>query len=101
MNRYDVLRQYFGYGAFRAGQEPLIPLMKDQVTALCAGLARQERVPACMVFGNASLAAMAAKVLTSMEAFLAVSGVGQYKAGRYESAFLSEIQRYLKEYGES
>ena len=73
----------------------------EALRTLRAGLARQEGVPAYMVFGNAALADMAAKAPTSMEAFLAVSGVGQYKAERYGAAFLSEIQRYLKEHGES
>ncbi|MBQ8836338.1 MAG: DNA helicase RecQ [Clostridia bacterium] len=57
-------------------------------------LAKEENVPAYIIFSNATLQDMAAKCPTTPEDFLAVSGVGKYKADRYADAFLTEIRNY-------
>ena len=57
-------------------------------------LARAEGVPAYVVFSNATLADMAVKRPTSMDEFLDVSGVGEYKATRYGRAFLEAIRKW-------
>lgn len=59
--------------------------------ALRLKLAAEEHVPAYIVFTNASLLDMARKKPTTMEEFLTVSGVGEYKAERYGKMFLEEI----------
>lgn len=58
-------------------------------------LAREEGVPAYIIFSNATLADMAAKCPRTPEAFLEVSGVGKVKAARYGQAFLDTITSYL------
>ena len=58
-------------------------------------LAREEGVPAYIIFSNATLADMAAKCPHTPEAFLEVSGVGKVKAARYGQAFLDTITSYL------
>lgn len=62
--------------------------------ALRTRIAREENVPAYIVFSNAALQDMAAKAPTTQTAFLEVSGVGKYKAERYGESFLTEIKRY-------
>lgn len=62
--------------------------------ALRTRIAREENVPAYIVFSNAALQDMAAKAPTTQAAFLEVSGVGKYKAERYGESFLTEIKRY-------
>ena len=62
--------------------------------ALRFKLARQENVPAYIIFSNACLSDMAAKVPKNMAEFLEVSGVGEIKASRYGSTFLDEIAKY-------
>ena len=69
-----------------AGQE-----LYGRLAALRADLAREQNVPAYIVFSNAALVDMCAKRPASIEEFLGVSGVGAKKAERYGTAFLSEI----------
>ena len=57
-------------------------------------LARAEGVPAYVVFSNAALADMAVKRPTTMDEFLNVSGVGEYKAARYGKAFMDAIREW-------
>ena len=57
-------------------------------------LARAEGVPAYVVFSNAALADMVTKRPSTMDEFLDVSGVGEYKAARYGRAFLDAIQEW-------
>lgn len=59
-----------------------------------AQLARQENVPAYIIFSNASLADMAEKQPRTMHEFHDVSGVGQYKASRYGEIFINAIIAY-------
>ena len=75
----------------RQADEGLFAALK----ALRVRIARAEGVPAYIVFSNSTLQDMAAKAPETMAAFLAVSGVGRYKAERYGSAFLAEIKRYM------
>ncbi len=57
-------------------------------------LAQREGVPAYIVFSNAVLSGMAARMPHSMEEFLEISGVGEKKAARYGEDFLSVIADY-------
>ena len=75
--------------------EPVGPLM-GELKALRTRLAQAEGVPAYIIFSNATLAGMAAKLPTTMEDLLEVSGVGAVKAARYGEAFLDVIREYLE-----
>ena len=70
--------------------EPLLAALK----ALRLRVAQEQRVPAYIVFSNATLLDMAAKRPASMQELLEVSGIGQVKAERYGAAFLNEIRQY-------
>ena len=61
--------------------------------ALRGRLAKEEKVPAYVIFSNATLEDMAGKAPKTMEQFLEVSGVGEVKARRYGKAFLDEIKK--------
>ena len=61
--------------------------------ALRSRLAKEEKVPAYVIFSNATLEDMAGKAPKTMEQFLEVSGVGEVKAHRYGKAFLDEIKK--------
>ena len=65
--------------------------------ALRLRVAREEGVPAYLIFSNATLADMAARTPVTMDGLLQVSGVGGYKAQRYGREFLEEIRRYQEE----
>ena len=71
-----------------AGQE-----LYARLAALRGELAREQGVPAYIVFSNAALVDMCAKRPRTREEFLGVSGVGAKKAERYADAFLAEIAR--------
>ena len=63
--------------------------------SLRSRLALEAGVPAYIVFSNAALEDMARKAPCTMEDFLKVKGVGQYKAQEYGEVFLAEIRKYL------
>ncbi len=75
------------------GPDGLIAALK----ALRLRLAREENVPAYVIFSNATLSDMAARQPRTPAEFLSVSGVGQKKAERYGSLFLAEIAAFLKQ----
>ncbi|MDO5546630.1 MAG: DNA helicase RecQ [Eubacteriales bacterium] len=62
--------------------------------ALWLKLAAKEKVPAFVIFSNATLEDMAKKQPKTMEEFLTVSGVGAVKAQRYGTAFLKELEKH-------
>lgn len=70
--------------------EILLSILKETRTRL----AQQENVPAYIIFSNATLIDMAEKRPRTTQQFLAISGVGQYKAARYGDAFLRVIAAY-------
>lgn len=67
-----------------------------ELKALRTRLAQAEHVPAYIICTNAALTDMAAKLPTTMEELLEVSGVGAVKAARYGEAFLDVIRGYLE-----
>lgn len=87
-----------GHGA-PAKPKPADPGEEEELfaalKALRMGLAQRDRIPAYIVFNNATLQDMARKRPTTMEAFLEVSGVGKYKAEQYGKVFLEEIRKFL------
>lgn len=77
-------------------REPSLPAAQadalfETLRAARARIAREESVPAYIVFSNAALADMAAKAPGTMAEFLQVSGVGAVKAARYGERFLKVI----------
>jgi ATP-dependent DNA helicase RecQ len=76
-------------------EEPVGPLV-GELKALRTRLAQAEHVPAYIICTNAALTDMAAKLPTTMEELLEVSGVGAVKAARYGEAFLDVIRGYLE-----
>ena len=84
------LRQRFPLsGAVTADSRLLLELKE-----LRAQLAKKEKVPAYVIFTNATLEDMAAKLPQTMEALLTVSGVGSVKAQRYGKPFLKLLKAY-------
>ncbi len=84
----------------KAERVPAAPPDQSLLAALRAErtrLARQEGVPPYIIFSNAALADMAARVPRTPEEFLEISGVGQVKARRYGSAFLAVIAAWREE----
>ena len=63
----------------------------QRLVALRTELAREQQVPAYIIFSNAALIDMCAKRPRDVDEFLQVSGVGQKKADAYGEAFLSVI----------
>ncbi len=61
-----------------------------------AELARQQGVPAYVVFGDKSLKDMAATKPTTRAAFASIYGVGDYKMDAYADAFIEVMKKYLK-----
>ena len=58
-------------------------------------LADAEGVPPYVIFGDATLAEMAARMPTDESTLLAVSGVGKHKLKRFGSEFIDEIIGYM------
>ena len=63
----------------------------ERLRALRTDLARQARVPAYVIFHDATLRDMAARQPTTVEELLEVSGVGERKAEKYGQAVLEVI----------
>ena len=62
--------------------------------ALRKRLAEKEKVPAFVIFSNATLEDMTKKQPKTMDEFLTVSGIGRVKAQRYGTAFLKELEKH-------
>jgi len=58
-------------------------------------LADEAGVPPYVIFGDASLAEMAAKMPTDEASMLAINGVGKHKVQRFGSEFIDEIIGYM------
>lgn len=67
----------------------------NQLRVLRKQIADCDGVPPYVVFGDASLAEMAATLPTDSEAFLQINGVGQAKLQRYGSQFIEEIIGFM------
>lgn len=66
----------------------------EQLKAIRSELAREQKVPAFVIFSDASLRDMCVKLPKSEKEFLQVSGVGQMKLDRYGQVFLPILKRY-------
>ncbi len=75
------------------------PDLYERLRNLRKKLAEAQGVPMYVVFSNATLADMCAKLPQTEEQFLAVSGVGKQKLAKYGAEFLAEIAEYRNEPG--
>lgn len=75
------------------------PELFEKLRALRAELAEQAKVPAYIIFSDASLHDMCRRLPTDYTSFLTVSGVGQTKAERYGEGFTDLIREYVAEKG--
>lgn len=64
-----------------------------------SSIAAKERVPVYIVFSNAALEEMAAKMPVSKAEFLQINGVGEAKLARYGALFIDEIKAFMEEKG--
>ena len=80
-------------GAETASDDTLLGKLK----ALRARLAREQNVPAYIIFSDATLQEMSKVAPVTEEDFLAISGVGQMKLARYGDAFLETLREHLGE----
>ena len=87
-----------GSGSGRGGKTAAAVELADvdqdlyqRLVGLRTELAREQQVPAYIIFSNAALIDMCAKRPRDIDEFLQVSGVGQKKADAYGEAFLAVI----------
>ncbi len=73
------------------------PELYDLLRELRADLARENNVPAYVIFSNATLTDMAKKKPATITDFKKVSGVGELKAAWYGKQFVAKIKQYLSE----
>jgi len=66
----------------------------ERLRALRQSIAIEQKVPAYVVFSNATLNDMCIKIPVTAEQFLDVIGVGEHKARQYGHAFLTEIRTF-------
>ena len=83
-----------GRGPRRAGDIPCDEGLFQALRALRKRLAEEEGVPPFVIFGDQTLAEMAAVKPADEGALLAVNGVGQHKLRRYGADFLAAIAAY-------
>ena len=67
----------------------------NQLRVLRKQIADRDGVPPYVVFGDASLAEMAATLPTDQDAFLQINGVGKAKLQRYGHEFMEEIIGFM------
>ena len=72
----------------------------DKLRALRLEIARKENMPPYIVFNDKTLIDMAAKVPSSRQEMLDVSGVGEHKYMKYGERFLAEIEAFVEIYPE-
>lgn len=68
----------------------------ERLRSLRKEIAKEQNVPAYVVFSDASLRDMEQKLPSDEEDFLNVSGVGEVKRDKYATIFLKEINSYRK-----
>ena len=78
-----------------AGRQGLFDVLRELRRTLAAEINK----PAYVVFSDATLTDMAARMPLSEGEFLEVHGVGEHKAKRYAKPFLAAIQRWVAEQG--
>ncbi|MCL2201085.1 MAG: DNA helicase RecQ [Oscillospiraceae bacterium] len=85
-----------GKGTERLETLPVDRQLFEALREVRADFAREQRLPAYIVFSDSTLADMAKKKPVSFDEFLEVSGVGQVKAERYGERFMEAISDFLE-----
>tara|TARA_R110002051_G_scaffold70772_1_gene127489 strand:- start:53497 stop:55581 length:2085 start_codon:yes stop_codon:yes gene_type:complete len=67
----------------------------EKLRVLRQQIAIEQNVPAYVVFGDASLKDMEAKLPKNKKEFMEISGVGQAKLEKYAEVFLEEIKKHV------
>lgn len=67
----------------------------ERLKSVRSELAREQKVPAFVIFSDASLREMCTRLPVSEVDFRMISGVGRMKLERYGKMFMSTIQRYI------
>ena len=86
-------------GSGSAASSEADPALFERLRVLRKRIADAAEVPPYIVFSDAALRDMCAKLPATDDEFLEVSGVGATKLARYGEAFLSEIAAYGRERG--
>jgi ATP-dependent DNA helicase RecQ len=73
------------------------PELFEQLRKLRKQLADQTKVPPFVIFSDAALKEMAAKLPTSSDEFLDIHGVGKHKLKKYGLVFMAEISHFKKQ----
>ncbi len=79
----------------KVGELDYDPQLFENLRALRKRLADEAGVPPYVIFGDATLAEMAAYLPTDGPALLQVNGVGKLKLQRYGGQFIEEIVSFL------
>jgi ATP-dependent DNA helicase RecQ len=93
--RKDSGRPLFTKGAGKPADKFVDPDLFEVLRKLRREIANELGIPAFVVFSDSTLTDMCAKVPTTREEFLNVSGVGEIKLGRFGERFLGAINEYL------
>jgi len=79
----------------KAGSDTAHPKLFDRLSELRTKLAQRQGVPSYVVFSNATLTDMCARLPQTDSELLQVSGVGQTKLQKYGKEFIDVISLYL------
>ncbi len=86
----------FGASGTATGEGFYDAALFERLRVLRKRLADEAEVPPYVVFSDAALRDMCAKLPRTPDGFLDVSGVGEKKLARYGEAFLKEISNYVE-----
>ena len=89
----------FGSSGSEAGDGSYDVALFERLRALRKRIADEAEVPPYIVFSDAALRDMCAKLPRTPDEFLDVSGVGEKKLARYGEAFLAAIAEHLTDVG--
>lgn len=98
--RTNSLASTFGMGSSSKGRQGIVSIdteLLDRLKKLRKKIASEAGMPPYIVFSDATLRDMCAKLPRSQSELLEVSGVGRVKQEKYGQEFTQEIIRYLAE----
>ncbi|MGN0692944.1 MAG: DNA helicase RecQ [Oscillospiraceae bacterium] len=75
------------------------PQLLAKLKKLRLDIASKESVPAYVVFSDATLRDMCAKLPRTPEQMLGVAGIGAKKMEKYGKVFLDEVKKHIEKYG--
>ncbi|MCL2197920.1 MAG: DNA helicase RecQ [Defluviitaleaceae bacterium] len=78
------------------GKHAVNTLLLAALKELRLRIAREQKLPAFVIFHDSTLTDMCMKLPTTIDALLEVSGVGKVKADKYGAEFVAEICKFIK-----